>query len=351
MVCLEIRWVLATWALSLLLPGWVGATATDMAPPAEGAASSWLPLGLQSYEANALGYTKNNDDVHFENFKLSVQLPIIPKRTAAWWGEQDRVYFSFTGLFAFYLGDRHSAPVVGQEYNPQLFWQHLWSCKDVDSDKYRAKSIYPTLSAPPDQGLDVSGASSATATSITPGSRSCYVTLGYNHDSNGQIIDSAEQFQQTEHQQGLAAAYDAVSRGWDYIAVNGKLIPYWGLQDKITLYPMVKYFLSDGLLQGNPEELHFWEHPPDGKPRRDVDGLTLVAKYQRRIGSLDSKLVVGYTTGYERTFKYNTLRIEAGAIILELPIVLWMQNGYMSDLSRYYQSVRGYGVQIEIGSF
>ena len=92
---------------------------------------------------------------------------------------------------------------------------------------------------------------------------------------------------------------------------------------------MFKYFLAHGLLQGNPEELHDWEHPPDAKPRRDVDGVTLLAKYQPRISLRGANLGVGFTTGYERSFKYNTIRFEAGCNlpILDLPLTFWVQNG------------------------
>lgn len=341
--------IVAKWRFYIfvfgLMPGWAAATASDMAAPGEGGTTNWLPLGLESYEPSAFGYTKNNDDVHFENFKISVQFPFMPHLTSDLLGDRNRIYFSFTGVFAFYIGDRYSGPVVGQEYNPQLFWRHLWSCKDAGSDKYTPNPYYLVPSS-----SDNSEAKSA-ASAASGGSLNCYIMLGYNHDSNGQIIDSQEQFLQTARQQGLAAAYDSVSRGWDYIGIDGKFIPYWGPHDKVTLYPMLKYFLADGLLQGNPEELHYWEHPTDAKPRRDVDGLSLLAKYQHRLGSWDTKVALGYTTGYEHAFQYNTERLEAGVVVKELPIVFWVQNGYVSDLSRYYHSVRGYGVQVEIGSF
>jgi hypothetical protein len=198
---------------------------------------------------------------------------------------------------------------------------------------------------------DQASATAESPTSARTGNLDCYFTIGYNHDSNGQVINSEAQFLDTAHQQGIATAYDAISRGWDYIGINGKFIPYWDRTQRVTLYPMLKYFLSDGLLQGTPEELHDWEHPADGKPRKYVDGVSGLAKYQRRLGPIDTKLAVGYTTGYQHMFRYNTWRFEAGVKLLELPIVFWTQNGYMSDLSRYYTKVRGYGVQIEIGSF
>jgi hypothetical protein len=78
-------------------------SSADAAVPADSPKdNNWLPLGLQSYEASAFGYTKNNDDVHFEHIKLSVHYPLLPDFTRGWWGQ---LFFSFTGVWAFYIGD------------------------------------------------------------------------------------------------------------------------------------------------------------------------------------------------------------------------------------------------------
>ena len=316
-----IKRVVEACAWNLLLLQLAMATATDFAVPTETPPAHEMPLGLEAYEPNAFGYTKNNDDVHYENFKVSIEIQLMRQHT----NDQNRAYFSFTGVFAFYIGDRESGPVVGQEYNPQFFYKHLWSCNKGDKST--------------GSGDD----------------ERCYFTVGYNHDSNGQIIESPGQFIETARNQSYAAAYDGISRGWDYIGINSKfVIPNQNLGGKVALYPMFKYFLAHGLLQGNPEELHHdWEHPPDAKTRREVDGVSLLTKYQPTIGPLGANLGVGFTTGYEHSLKYNTIRFEAGCNlpILDLPITFWVQNGYMSDLSRYYQRVKGYGVQVEIASF
>jgi hypothetical protein len=119
-------------------------------------------------------------------------------------------------------------------------------------------------------------------------------------------------------------------------------------------------FLSNGLVQGRPEELHYWEHPADAKARKQVDGLGLLAKFQSHLGEEtfhdgkivgDGKVAIRYGTGYQDPFRYSTVRIEAGIQLLQLPIVFWTQKGYMTDLSQYYRNVRGYGVEIEIGAF
>ena len=315
--------------------------AADTAAATTGADSrNWLPLGLQSFEPSAFGYEKNNDDVAFYNIRLSVKFPLFPRLTSDYLGKNNRLYFAFTGAFDFYIGTRDSGPVVGKEYNPQFFWQHQFSC---GPDPYQSSRTY--------------GGSLANAgRSDFP----CYFMVGYNHDSNGQIIDTPEQYAQAQRSQGTEAANDAISRGWDYIGLTAKFIR--STDDyRISLYPQLKYFLSDGLLQGRPEELHYWEHPSDGKPRKEVDGLGLLGKYQFHFRKCydpndpcpigDGKLAVRYGTGYQDPFKFSTVRIEAGIQVFQLPIVFWAQKGYMSDLSQYYRNVKAYGVEIEIGAF
>lgn len=332
-------------------------TATvDTTKPSADDQSKWFPLGLQSYEPSALGYTKFNDDVWFANLKLSVKFPIAPKLSEEYWHGVDKVFFSFTGYWGFYFATRPSGPVVGKEYNPQLFWQHNLRCQGHSEDKYRPNAMYGASPPPPassekDSSTPGSGTDDSRARTTPQRDLNCYWALGYNHDSNGQIINSPGQYAETVRDQGVEAANDAISRGWDYIRATGRWIPYWTEDDRVTLYPTLKYFLNDGLLQGKPEELHYWENPTDGKSRNEVDGLSLLAKYQRNVAGFDAKLAVEYTTGYKDPFKFSTVRLEAGIVVFELPIVFWMQSGYMSDLAQYYRYVKGYGVQVEIGAF
>lgn len=297
-------------------------------PGSGGSEEDWLPLGLESYEPSTFGYTKNSDDVAFENLRLSVKFPLIPRFTRRRWGDIDQIFLSFTGYWGFYISTRPSGPVVGKEYNPQLFWQHNLSCRTDWAGKYRPVPMYGGTAQP------------------VGSSRNCYFAIGYNHDSDGQIIDSAGQYLATERAQGAEAANDAISRRWDYIRVTGRYIPYWTRTGRVTIYPTFKYFLSYAV-----RELHPWEHPPDGKPRREVDGLSVFVKFKRRVGRFDGKLALRYATGYQRPFRFNTVRVEAGIVVWELPIVFWAQKGYMSDLAQYYRNVTGYGVELQIGAF
>jgi hypothetical protein len=316
-------------------------TAADSAPGAAGAASpreedrrNGLPLGLQSYEPSTFGYTKNNDDVAFYNIKLSVKFPLMPRFTERWWGEQDRLYFAFTGAFGFYIGTRDSSPVVGKEYNPQLFWEHRLHCR---ADPYVSNASYGDTHPDSDHP-----------------DFPCYFSFGYDHDSNGQNTSDLDQYATAVRANGTEAAKDSISRGWDYLGFTAKYLARSTDHDRLTLYPELKFFLSDGLLQGEPEELHNWETPPDAKRRKAVDGLAFLVKYQRHLnwGVIgDGKVALRYGTGYQDPFQYSTVRLEAGLQILQLPIVVWTQKGYMSDLSQYYRKVTGYGIEFEIGAF
>jgi len=341
-------YVLVALGISGLLNGWPSLAATQEAAAPTAAAASpekqrsskcppTRPLGLQSYEPSAFGHEKRSDDVGFYNIKISVKYPLAPIALGCRFGDENRLYFAFTGYWDFYIGDRRSSPVVGKEYNPQLFWQHFFD--DGGQELFAPKE-------------SVGASSSGQA----PHGRRAYWTLGYAHDSNGQTSDSLAQYTQTEQSQGTEAAKDAISRGWDYGFVGLRLVPVSKPEYRVSLYPMVRFFLSHGLFQGRPEEIHDWEPVTDGKPRKAVDGLSLLGKLQWHTRSNsyivgDAKLAVRYGTGYQSPFHHSTIRVEAGLQFFQLPVVLWGQNGYMSDLSQYYHRVSAYGLEVEIGAF
>lgn len=306
----------------------------DEAPSTNGNdVNSWIPLRLESYEPSALGYTKNNDDEGFENIKLSVKVPLFPDLVHGAFNGVHQFYLSFTGYWGFYATTRNSGPVVGKEYNPQLFWQYNLPCGSDNPKRFEPQA---TVGSPPE----------------TPETRlNCYFVLGYNHDSNGQIIDSLSLYNDTVRRQTVDAGEDDISRGWDFIRLSARYYPFWHPDDRLAIYPTVKYFLVHGLLQTTQEELHDWEHPYDGKPRREVDGLSVLVKYEHNVSNFAAKVALSYTTGYTDPARFSTVRLELGAAPYKFPIVLWYQKGYMSDLAQYYRNVTGYGIELEIGGF
>ena len=163
-------------------------------------------------------------------------------------------------------------------------------------------------------------------------------------------------------------ARDYISRGWDYVSLDWRqswLLGDWepddgGLVSELNL----KYFLDDGLLQGEPEEYNDWER--DGVNRRkEYDGISLLTKYEFRGSqcaggkSEDTetstlclrKIAWRQTTGYDGIFDNNTTRLELTVSLFDIPFILWGQTGYNSDLVDYYRDVNSWGVALELQSY
>ncbi|MBI3609574.1 MAG: phospholipase A [Nitrospirae bacterium] len=268
---------------------------------------------LDSYEPNTIGYTFDSDDVPFLDVKLSVKASLAPDYVRKVFERLD-LYLGLTGRFGQYIGTRHSSPVVGKRYNPELF--------------VRYKS--------PTDG---------------------YIELGYAHESNGQDITSPTEYDQARlNAERGAFAKDQISRGWDFIKVNLKS-PSLKINEtngNLNGYLILKYFLPHGFLQGNIEEYNDWENDPEGKPRDRVNGIGVLLKIIQpfKWGILsDFKTAVIYETGYRDIFRYNTIRIEVGMKILEIPLIARTSSGYNSDLAQYYKKVYSWGVAYEIGGF
>jgi outer membrane phospholipase A len=276
---------------------------------------------LSSHEPITVGYTKDRDDVPFMDFKLSLRYKLAPEFFSDRFeglglGRDDNaLFFAFSGRFAQYIGTRDSSPVVAKRFNPNFFYRH-WTHRDHD------------------EYVD-------------------FVFLG--HESNGQAIHTPQQYQQARSTaERPEFANDQLSRGWDYLELVWKKVPQFSPTDDLTTYFKFKYFLADGLLQGEPEEYNTWENSTEGKARNRVDGLTGIVKYRyyHQWGILsDFKFAGIYETGYRDAFKYNTVRAELGAKVIQLPMTLWVQTGYGSDLAQYYKKVTSVGIQVEIGSF
>jgi hypothetical protein len=290
-------------------------------------------LPLESYEPNTIGFTWDSDDVRFMDFKLSVKYPLMPRRLCSVTALHDsRFYFAATARFAQYLGTRESSPVIGKRFNPKLIWRVLTSPDDHSSSDEECM----------DKGRK---------------HVRDYLDFAFNHESNGQSIDSPQLLQEAIAQaERPEFARDNISRGWDYLEMVHKHTWHKDGEEKFASYLTLKYFLPRGPLQGTAEEYNAWENDPEGKPRRRVHGVGLLLKYEsdwdpNNNWSRHPKLAFGYETGYSHAFKYSTVRGEAGIKLWELPLTAFAQYGYGSDLAQYYKKVRSYGVFLEIASF
>ena len=276
---------------------------------------------LCSYEPTTFGYTWDSDDVGFMDFKISVRYQLFPEsitkglnHVAEGLGSQYGLYIAFTGRFGQYIGTRDSAPVIAKRFNPKVFMRR-WT--DVEHNGY----------------LD----------------------LGYGHESNGQSVHTPGQYAQAQAAaERIDFANDQLSRGWDYLELVWKKASY-AAPKGLSSYMTLKYFLPDGLLQGKPEEYNGLENSPEGKPRSEVNGVAGLVKYQRPTEKWwilqDFKAAAGYETGYHKMFRYNTYRLELGTKVNQLPMNVWYQTGYGSDLAQYYKKVSSKGIEVQIGSF
>jgi hypothetical protein len=314
-------------------PATPGNTAAGAAPAASPSAPAAAPPAapppaepiLQPHQPITAGYTHDSDDAPYLDVTLSAKVRLLPLN---WTGTRNRLFLAMSTRFGFYWGTRPGSPVIGKSYNPELFWRFL-----TNPHSLSASSGSPT------------------------GRFGDYIDLGYAHESNGQVVHTPQQYQEE-----LALLHDLqytdnfIHRGWDYVELNWRQLHAY---DIATLF-QGKYFMPDGLLQGQPDEYHAWEDNPQGKPRREVDGLSMQVEYPSasvRIPVNTSVIVsrpnltLRYATGDSQPFRYSTVRAEFGFQLLSLPLAIWAQRGYMSDLAMYYLRVQSYGIELRFESF
>lgn len=300
--------LLVALGLSLQAPvvfaqqGAAAATA-DSAPPM---------VLLKHHEPNYVGATKDSDDVPFMDFTLSLQHPlfagVLEHGDKGW-----LPYFAFTGRFAQYFR-RDSAPVIAKRFNPEIFVRL--------SDAFKASGDSPDA----------------------------YVDIAYGHESNGQSIDSAAEYQaEVQIVDSADFANDRLSRGWDYAKIELKR----PVADGITLYLERRWHFG-GLLQQQMEQFFDFEAPRDIRSIKQVSGWRAMAKFDLPNSSVVDSLMTRFDTGVEDSFRYNTVRLEASLPFLlrvtGVPLVLWVQNGHLSDIAQYYKQVNSGGIAFRFES-
>lgn len=339
---------------------------------------------FRTYEPTQLGYTKDQGDDPFLDFKFSAMFALHPGasdypdpvrrstrepflRDIGYTGPN--FYFAGTIRAGQYLGTRPSSPVVGKRFNP-LLAVRFWATEK--------NSVY---------GLGRSRRES----------EDNFLEFVYGHESNGQFIASPGRFDDqlrvylnqardaaTPAASVLArstaylAARDNISRGWDYVGVqfardwDTDFFQSWAPEATIAMRAKFNYFLRKGLLQGDTEEYNSsWESSPtglnpdpEGKARKYVDGLsfrfTLTVAPPRKLAELsgwekilrfERRYAVTFNTGYAQPFRYNTVKAEAGLNIYGLPLMMWYRYGYNSDLIDYYRQDHSYGLSLSFWNF
>lgn len=296
--------------------------------PQANAAVSLEPI-LQPYEPITAGYTKDSDDVAFLDVTLSVKVRLLPQ---TWTGPRNRAYFAMTTRFGFYWGSRPGSPVIGKDYNPQLFWRFLANPEPIPNPNNGDSINHEYLE---------------------------YFDFGYGHQSNGQLVHTPAQYKEelvTAPQPEFADNF--IHRGWDYIGAAWKKT----CAHDVAFYLDARYFMPYGLFQGREDQYHPWENNPQGKARRTVDGLDAAVEFPSSFVHFPVEspkpqvfsrpnLTLRYKTGYDVPFRYSTFRAEAGFQSFTLPLAIWVQSGYMSDLAMYYKKVTSYGIELRFETF
>ncbi|MBU0481730.1 MAG: hypothetical protein KKG47_11595 [Proteobacteria bacterium] len=309
---------------------------------------------LQSYEPNRIGWTFDDNDVGYMDFTVSLQYPFLSLESAKAAKEgaaggrtlselstrylRSIPYFAFTGRFGQYIGTRESSPVIGKRFNPKLFLRFF--TRDPEKS---------------------------------------FIDLGYGHESNGQRTNSFAAYQDLRSDfirdgEDPEFANDYISRGWDYWEVVifrnfGGIEKNEGADstgddggsgEGFSSLLSLKYFLEKGALQGEAEEYNSWENDSNGRPRKEVDGITVKMMYKTKEYPIEfEKLTLSlfggfsivYTTGYKSAFSNNTVRLESLIKIGSFPLMVWWSDGYNSDLVDYYRRVRSGGFGLDLTTF
>jgi hypothetical protein len=165
----------------------------------------------------------------------------------------------YTGLYDFYWL-RYSAPVISRLQNPSAFVWGLYADKTRDAD---------------------------------------YLSLAYCHLSNGQVIETAQQYQDASDPklaQTLDHVQDYVSRGWDYWRLAGKFHYYFAEKNtptpqddgslwRMSLFPEMRLFTGKQFFYTKAaEEDDFWNPVPQHPHLSQYDGLRMTVTVDQFCG-------------------------------------------------------------------
>jgi hypothetical protein len=269
-----------------------------------------------SYQPSYIGWVFG-EEPHV-NFQISIQYPFLPfeafaaNTRTAFVGYKSGLYVAYTGRYDIYF-QRYSSPTITREHSPGMYFDFT-RCFDQ-----------PLI-----------------------------LTLGYFHDSNGQVIDTrAGYLAIAEHPQ------DAVSRGWDYLLLGASYTLPWldrgnqetlknfipggtlstgvhsdPLADQMTLTFGAQglYFLDkQGFGAAWKEERIFWEDLSVQPHRSDFDGIRVSLVLQSAHFRLADTLRAGYSLIHLTNDLSFTFRIGKW-----LPLSIQWHSGYGPDLSAYH---------------
>lgn len=231
------------------------------------------------------------------------------------------VFVSYTNRFDFYLGSRDSGPVINRVSNPGL---HLRLPPGFFTGK--------------------------------PGNRRDTWQLSFEHMSDGQVVEPVtnaddQQRAQRAYERGDHRFFDTVSRGMNYVAIQGEWV--WALSGgdddkqgtKLDLRAKVKSYVgrSDSAITWGPlagQGLSFANYE-----RVKVR----VGLYVHELGRFELTTQFGdsglrhasHTLGWQKNIRSDTLNFE-------LPLFVQLHSGPMNTLSNYTQRQDSVGIGLRV---
>ena len=255
---------------------------------------------LRGNEPSYFVYARDNhDDTKHIEFYLSVEYPFGDKAIHWLFGENSSLFFNYNGKYDFFLSSRYSAPIISRRQNPGLVYEYK-----LDKPLWGLNSI----------------------------------RTGYFHESNGQTIDTIDEYLVTEH------AEDHVSRGWDYIPLDLKFEPF----NEFSLYLKGRSFLEKQLGQDEKEDEIFWEPVVGDQPEiEDYDGIRIILSKKFKVKYFDEiKLAAKFRSGYK---DYNlSQRYEGTFTIIDIPFHAFYATGYGNEIATYHKKGHYYGIGFEL---
>jgi len=254
----------------------------------------------------ALAQDGNDSKSHIE-FYLSIKYPLLTTLIEKSLGERSRLYFNYNGKYDFYVFSRDSSPIISRRQNPGVMYEY---------------------SRPPTAHIHLQS-----------------IKTGYFHESNGQTIDTREEYLATEY------ASDYVSRGWDYIPLELKFAvseKRHGIFGNFYLDLQGRYFLDKQMFRHDREDEIFWEPVADQPQIDDYDGVRTTLSTVFLLPYLEAqeiKFSAIFRSGY-KDFNLSQ-RYEATFRLFDLPLYVYYFRGYGVELSTYHEKGTTYGIGFE----
>lgn len=254
----------------------------------------------------AFAHDSGSSEDHIE-FYLSIKYPLFTTLVEKSLGERSRLYFNYNGKYDFYAFSRDSLPIISRRQNPGVLYEYAW----------------PKIANMQLQSL----------------------RTGYFHESNGQAVDSREEYLVTDN------ARDYVSRGWDYIPLEAKFAvseKRHGIFGNFYLNLQGRYFLDRQVFRHDREDEIFWDAGAEQPRIEQYDGVRVgiaTVFILPHIEAKEIKFNAIYRSGH-REFNLSQ-RYEATFRFFDFPLYVYYFRGYGVELTTYHQKGTTYGIGFE----